>query len=35
MIAKSDVILLLTELQNKGIDVKDELNLDLLGSFFS
>lgn len=29
MIAKSDVILLLTELQNKGIDVKDELNLVL------
>lgn len=29
MIAKSDVILLLTELQNRGIDVKDELNLVL------
>lgn len=29
MIAKSDVILLLTELQNKGIDVKNELNLVL------
>lgn len=29
MIAKSDVILLLTELQNKGIDVKDEMNLVL------
>lgn len=27
MIAKSDIILLLTELQNKGIDVKDEMNL--------
>ena len=26
MIAKSDVILLLTELQNQGIDVKEDLN---------
>lgn len=29
MIAKSDIILLLTELQNKGIDVKNEMNLVL------
>lgn len=29
MIAKSDIILLLTELQNKGIDVKNEMNLTL------
>ena len=27
MIAKSDVILLLTDLQSKGIDVKDELDM--------
>lgn len=32
MIARSDVILLLTELQNKGIDVKEEMNMVLRSS---
>jgi hypothetical protein len=32
MIARSDVILLLTELQNKGIDVKEEMNIVLRSS---
>lgn len=32
MIAKSDIILLLTELQNKGVDVGDMLNLTLKSS---
>jgi len=32
MIARSDIILLLTELQNKGIDVNNELNLVLRSS---
>ena len=32
MIARSDVILLLTELQNKGVDVKEEMNMVLRSS---